>query len=103
MYLIERNKQFIGLELGYLDSGLVIMKQIIGRLSVLALLSLSANSALATFLQGKVYCESNRDGQIEHEFNKGLFGMEVSVLCMETSDSSEFRQVVCLSPNEPFK
>ena len=78
------------------------MQRKFGKLSTAAILIVSANTAFATWVEGKVYCDANSSGQIEIGEDIELEGVVVSALCQGATDPSGIPLATCLDPNEAF-
>jgi hypothetical protein len=74
----------------------------IGKIGTAAILIASANTAFATWVEGKVYCDANGSGQIEISEDVELAGVEISALCQGPTDPSAIPAASCLDPNEAF-
>jgi hypothetical protein len=78
------------------------MQRKLGKLGTAAILIASTNTALATWVEGKVYCDANSSGQIEIGQDIELEGVVVSALCQGATDSAGIPLATCLDPNEAF-
>ncbi len=78
------------------------MQRKLGKLSAAAILIASANTAFATWVEGKVYCDANSSGQIEIGTDVEMEGVVVSALCQGATDPAGIPLAVCLDPNEAF-
>jgi hypothetical protein len=74
----------------------------LGRLGTAAILVASANTAFATWVEGKVYCDANSSGQIEVAEDVELEGVVISALCQGATDPSGTPLASCMEPNDPF-
>ncbi len=73
------------------------MKSTIGYLGAAALLGLSASNALATWVEGNVFCDVNNSGVIEYGTDLPLANVEVVAQCIPGSPESQ-----CTTGNDTF-
>lgn len=73
------------------------MKSKIKTLGTIALLGLSANNAMATWVEGNVFCDANNSGVIEYDMDVPLANAEVVAKCLPDGVDS-----LCTAGNDTF-
>ena len=73
------------------------MKSKLGTLGSIALLGLCANNAMATWVEGNVFCDANNSGVIEYGVDVPLANAEVVATCLPDGVDS-----LCTAGNDTF-
>ncbi|MDX1694985.1 MAG: hypothetical protein R3208_14560 [Ketobacteraceae bacterium] len=78
------------------------MNNLIKGVGAAVILMGAANTAVATYVEGHIWCDTNNSGFIEPTQDEPLAGVEVQAQCTSATDTAEVPLPTCREPNAPY-